>query len=842
MVRVSLSEAYNDRSVIKKISDLEQQKQDKLTAGEGVILDGTTISVDTSELITEEAFAASQSLQDIKIQENADAIAERVTSGEFLASQSLQDMEIQENADAIDVNTASIKSLEKNIDYIEDDIEQIDTSLNLLDQRVSQHTVDINLIDDKVDDVASDLKLKADAADLVVTNSKVSQNTSDISTKASKTDLTATNAKVAQNTSDILKRAMQSDLEETNTKVSANSSYIAAVEGEIGSATQPGSILYRITVSEGEIISLKPTVNEAIKSAVISGDGNAVYHTATTIGGTVDTDVLPTVSEDRAGVMSSSVYVALNANIANLLSRVALLEGESTIYPLTGLSDSPTDAQITSAFTAQYPNVPLSAGIRAADLARAKVWAYTGSSWILMSGYKINQASTGVLGVVMGTADVDANAGKVYVEADGSMSVVGYDTLKALIVTCQGNISALQTTVSGHTTQITNLGSDTDALKLRMTNAESSISTLQSGLSSTNANLTALTKRVTQAESDIDTAEADIDALESRCGDIETKDTQQDSSISTLDGRCTALETNVTTAAGKITALTTRVSTAEGDIDNCESRLSAVEQSAVYNSGATKAKIDQIATNATDIDAIEQSAVYTSGATKAKIDQIATNQEQINTLNTDLAAAEGDIDTLQSSVNELATGISNLGSRVSTVETVKQDKLTAGDNITIENNVISASSGGGSLSQVKLTELDGWNSYYFSDIESNFISLKNISEGSTTKKAVILQDMTIAAGNSGMSIFGTLDLHKGMSFYLPDQGSTMVIPFGTGSDGGMSANYLYCFYLRLINLNDYVQLSVYLQSGYGSQTTIQCQNTNLAYGYISNAWSIWMKQ
>jgi len=273
------------------------------------------------------------------------------------------------------------------------------------------------------------------------------------------------------------------------------------------------------------------------------------------------------------------------------------------------------------------------------------------------------------------------------------MSVVGYDTLKALIVTCQGNIAALQTTVSSHTTQITNLGSDVDALKLRMTNAETAISTLQSGLSATNTNLTALTKRVTQAESDIDTAGADIDALESRCSEIEEKDTSQDSAISTLDGRCAALETNVTNNASKIAALTTRVSTAEGDIDNCESRLSAIEQSAVYNSGATKAKIDQIATNAADIDAIEQSAVYTSGATKDKIDQIATNQEQINALNTDLAAAEGDIDTLQSSVNELATGISNLGSRVSTVETAKQNKLTAGDNVTIEDDVISASGG-----------------------------------------------------------------------------------------------------------------------------------------------------
>ena len=52
MVRISLKEAYDDRSVIKKIADLEANKQDKLTAGQGVTIDGTTISVDTSDLAT----------------------------------------------------------------------------------------------------------------------------------------------------------------------------------------------------------------------------------------------------------------------------------------------------------------------------------------------------------------------------------------------------------------------------------------------------------------------------------------------------------------------------------------------------------------------------------------------------------------------------------------------------------------------------------------------------------------------------------------------------------------------------------------------------------------------
>ena len=67
MVRISLKEAYDDRSVIKKIADLEAKKQDKLTAGQGVTIDGTTISVDTSDLATKAALNAETARLDAKI-------------------------------------------------------------------------------------------------------------------------------------------------------------------------------------------------------------------------------------------------------------------------------------------------------------------------------------------------------------------------------------------------------------------------------------------------------------------------------------------------------------------------------------------------------------------------------------------------------------------------------------------------------------------------------------------------------------------------------------------------------------------------------------------------------
>ena len=67
MVRISLKEAYDDRSVIKKIADLEAGKQDKLTAGQGVSIDNNVINVDTSDLATKGELTAETARLDTRI-------------------------------------------------------------------------------------------------------------------------------------------------------------------------------------------------------------------------------------------------------------------------------------------------------------------------------------------------------------------------------------------------------------------------------------------------------------------------------------------------------------------------------------------------------------------------------------------------------------------------------------------------------------------------------------------------------------------------------------------------------------------------------------------------------
>lgn len=431
MVRISLKEAYDDRSVIKKIADLEASKQDKLTAGQGVSIDNNVINVDTSALATKAALAAESAKLDKKI----------------------------------------------------------DTQSARLDARVDS----------------------------------------------------------------------------SDTKIKANSDAILTIEDELGSDALPGTIYYRIAKVEGDVITLRPLVEGSVKSVNVEGDASTVYHKALHNNGIVETDAIPVASETKAGVMSAGMYVGFNGSIQNLQARMSVLEGVGITYQLTGLSDTPSDAEITAAFQAQYPNVPLSAGIRAADYPKAKIWQYSGSNWIQLTSININVATSTALGLVKGSATSEANKGRIFVEVDGSMTVIGWDTLNALVsstkqsldnlepkVTAQGNkitalegdvaanaadITALQGTSANHESRISSLETTSSDLRTRMGTAETDIDTLQASDSQQTSKISAL-------ESDMNVLKPKVGSLESAVGTLDTKVNQQTQSISELSTEVNGLKTS----------------------------------------------------------------------------------------------------------------------------------------------------------------------------------------------------------------------------------------------------------------------------------------------------------
>ena len=458
MVRVSLKEAYDDRSVIKKIADLEANKQNKLTAGQGVTIDGTTISVDTSDLATK--------------------------------------------------------------------VELTDETARL-DRKIDD-------VDAKIPPLASKAELADEAARL---DAKIDTGDQNLSSR----------------------------IDASNVKIKTNADAILTIEDELGSDALPGTIYYRIAKVENDVITLKPVVNESIKSVDVEGDASTVYHRALHNSGVVETDALPVASDTKAGVMSAGMYVGFNGSIQNLQARMSVLEGVGLTYQLTGLPDNPSDAQITAAFREQYPNVPLSAGIRAADYDKAKIWQYSGTSWIQLTSLNIDKATSTALGVVKGSETSTTNEGKIFVEVDGSMTVIGWDTLKALATAAKqsvdnlepkvtqqsakidalegdvaanaADITALQGTSTDHESRISSLETTSANLGTRMGTAETDIDTLQ-------ASDAQQTSKISTLEADMNNVKPRVGQLESDVGTLETKVDQHTQSISGLSTDVNGLKTS----------------------------------------------------------------------------------------------------------------------------------------------------------------------------------------------------------------------------------------------------------------------------------------------------------
>lgn len=589
MVRISLKEAYDDRSVIKKIADLETNKQDKLTAGQGVIIDGTTISVDTSDLATKGELTAETARLDTRI-DDVDAKIPPLASKAELADEAAR---LDAKVDAVDAKIPPLASKEE------------------LNQQTARLDARVDAVDAKIPPLAS----KAELAD----------ETSRLDTKIDTGD-----------------RDLSGRIDASNVKIKANADAILTIEDELGSDSSPNTIYYRITKVENDVITLKPLVNDSINKVDVEGDASTVYHKALHNSGIVENDALPVASDTKAGVMSAGMYVGFNGSIQNLQARMAVLEGVGITYQLTGLPDSPSDAQITAAFREQYPNVPLSAGIRAADYDKAKIWQYSGTSWIQLTSLNIDKATSTSLGVVKGSETSTTNEGKIFVEVDGTMAVIGWDTLKALATAAKQSVDNLEPRVTQQSAKIDALEGDVAANAADITTLEGSSANHESRISSLETTSSDLTTRMSAAETDID--------------NLQTSDTQQTTKISSL-------ETTTTNQGKKITTL-------EGSSANHETRISSLETTST-DLGT------RMGTAETDIDALQASDAQQTS-------KISALEADMNNVKPRVGQLESDVGTLETKVDQHTQSING-----------KQDKLTAGTNITISsNNVISATGGG----------------------------------------------------------------------------------------------------------------------------------------------------
>ena len=428
-------------------------------------------------------------------------------------------------------------------------VETNTTNISQHENRINTNTTNIN---------KNTIDIQEQGKDIAALKTKTIQNENRINTNTTN---------INKNTIDIQEQGK--DITALKTKTNNNSAAIETLEDEVGPETVAGTIQYRLK----NIDSKLPT---AIKEVEMIADASTVTHKATHISGTAESDALPVVSREQAGIMSASVYAAMEDVIANNTSRISVLEQSALTYDISGLvSADPTNAEISAAFHQKYPNIPIQPGIRVADYNNAHFWQYGNNMWILLTQINIQTATNDSLGIVKGS-DTD---GKVFVETDGSMSLKGYDALVAKDATHDSRISTLETGLGNANARI-------DATNTNVTNNAQDITTANGNISTNTNDINGLKGRMATAEEQIATHDTKITQNTQSINGLSTDINGLKSRMSTAEGQISTNETNIDQHTQSINELSTdinglksRMSTAEGQISTNETNINQHTQS-----------------------------------------------------------------------------------------------------------------------------------------------------------------------------------------------------------------------------------------------------------------------
>lgn len=197
----------------------------------------------------------------------------------------------------------------------------------------------------------------------------------------------------------------------------------------------------------------------------------------------------------------------------------------------------------------------------------------------------------------------------------------------------------------------------------------------------------------------------------------------------------TAVETQHTTDINRIDgelagkASTASVTTLRGDMEDEIERVEGDYQDA-------DTALD------TRLTAVETAQTTTDGNVTTLQQNVTTLQQTQTSQGTAIQGIRGRLDTAESNITQLQTNTSTLSGDVSSLQQTvsgKQDQLTAGQNITIQNNVISASGGGSSVTLDNDVTQNSQNGVKSSGI---YTAIQNAKSDMATQDAAIQADLT----------------------------------------------------------------------------------------------------
>jgi hypothetical protein len=190
-------------------------------------------------------------------------------------------------------------------------------------------------------------------------------------------------------------------------------------------------------------------INGLVKTANISATSTSATLTLTFYDNSTLPLVFPVSSSTGTGMMSASIYNTLQNCVTNIASLQSAIRYGPVVYP----SAYPTQLELSSLYAGlritypTLPEIPLD-GFTLRDSNNPQLTSITysysalgdayGNHWLANSN-NIGLATDSSPGITKGMSDLPANYGMIYVESDGTMSVLGYDAIISRLSTLETN-------------------------------------------------------------------------------------------------------------------------------------------------------------------------------------------------------------------------------------------------------------------------------------------------------------------------------------------------------------------------------------------------------------------
>lgn len=343
---------------------------------------------------------------------------------------------------------------------------ELEERVDTLSQDLSKEVLDRKDADDLLQQA---INTKANTADLA--SVATSGSYADLSNKPTIGDGTLTIQKnstsvgtftanaTANSTIDITVPTKTSDLtndgaDNTSTYVEADELSTVATTGAYSDLTGTPTIDTTLSTSSSNAVT-NAAISGALDEVVMTDFGVNANPSTTTVqldgakknlysdATTTKNVALPVASTTQAGVMNSATFDAVTDNTNNLN---AIMNGAVAV---TGLSASPSQSDLTTAWQTETGLTTLINRASIYDVTNDKVWTYytNDTTWHAASNttqVTVNTFTNSSEGTIKGST----NTGQIFAENDGTGSVNGWDSLSSAVSDNSSNITALQGAVA----------------------------------------------------------------------------------------------------------------------------------------------------------------------------------------------------------------------------------------------------------------------------------------------------------------------------------------------------------------------------------------------------------